>query len=281
MTTIRVVHTPEGVDDQEAQTHVQPTPGEQTRVIGGAHRITVGQENAEEHGGVSRHTVTHSGIQGGSVLATIRRDGPTQSVELIPGNPASRTDVRVALREGLLRLNDAGQLEDAAGQQDLVQQVGQEPQQQRRADPGAEVFDAKLDQMFAAEIEPLPQPAYDTTVARMVAHIAHGTGSVQDMAKALARDAGMEPAAAEELIRNGVWVHQQAVEKALAPMGITGERLQAFYAECKARPGLLQNAIQELVHARNPAAFVKLAQELEAANPGPDVELLSKIVGKA
>jgi hypothetical protein len=46
------------------------------------------------------------------VLATLRRIGQHETVELIPGEPASRTHVQVAEREGLLMRDEAGALVD-------------------------------------------------------------------------------------------------------------------------------------------------------------------------
>ena len=87
---------------------VGPAPSlPSSRVYGGIHRSTVteGGLSLEATGGTARHVVSYEGTPGGSVLATLDAHGRSQSVELIPGNPASRTSVEVALREGVLRRN--------------------------------------------------------------------------------------------------------------------------------------------------------------------------------
>ncbi len=70
----------------------QPTyyrPGSMNQ--GGAIGFTAGQDEVVDHGYTSAK-VNHNGVPGGSVAATLSKWGAKASVELIPGNPTSRTD---------------------------------------------------------------------------------------------------------------------------------------------------------------------------------------------
>src|SRR5262245_60623219 len=181
MSITRVVSTPEGFVDAEDQVHQlkqqppQQPQWEAARVYTGTVRQQVGGSGSEDLG-VTRHAATTDGVQGGSVLSTLRTEGPRRSVELVPGLPASRTDVQTALREGLLCVNAAGQLEDASNQQQLVQRSQETPKQESTlGDPGREAFTPQADADYAALIEPIPQGAYDAAAARMTGHLAHGS----------------------------------------------------------------------------------------------------------
>lgn len=264
----RVQHVPQHLaadhERQQAGTiGAEPvTVGPLTRVAGEVQRFTHGEAEAGSVG-VARHVVSFEGTAGGSVLATLQRSGPSQSVELVPGNPSTRTDVRTALREGLLVRNAAGQLEDAPALQQRVQDFDKginAPEVPQVVDHGADVFDPAVDAAWARDIADLPQSAYDTAQARAVAFLAHGQGTIEGMAGALARDAGLDPSAARELVENGLWVHQQAADKALSKVGLSGEALKAFYADARQRPGLLQDALQRLILQRDPAGLVALGR---------------------
>jgi len=274
MSVTRVVATPEGFVDSEDFVHQQQQQvpqqnvGIQARVYTGTIRQDIGGGiPGSQDLGLTRHAMTTDGVQGGSVLGTLRKEGPRQSVELIPGVPASRTDVQTAVREGLLRVNTAGHLEDAGNQQQLVQRSQEVPQQESTlGDPGGEAFTPRADAEYAAVIDPIPQGAYDSAVARMTGHLTHGTGSVDEMARSLSRDTGMEPAQARNVILKGFDHYRQAVARVVAPHGIAAEHLDAFFVECRSRPGLLQHAVQQLTHRRDPSMFVQLAREFATAS---------------
>ncbi len=74
--------------------------------------------------------------------------------------------------------------------------------------------------------------------------------------------------------RGDVEALHEDIAKALAPLGLTGDRLQAFYTDAKAKPGELQEAVQRLIHMRDPSALVKLAKGWAEVNEGDDVKAL-------
>lgn len=254
---------------QAAAEAAPQVPREATRVYSGTTRFSFGDDEAQATSGVTRFAHSTAGTTGGSVAATLDRAGHRSTVELVPGVPSSRTDVAVALREGLLVRNAAGDLVDPQDAQQRADGLVPPAQvQDQPVDRGAGVFDAGEDADWAADIEPLPQNSYDAAVASVVAVAAHGVGSLEDTAKALAANAGIDPELAGEYVQEGVAMYERAVARALAPMGLEGDRLQEAYEYMRARPGELQDAIQKLVHARDPSGFKNLAKDFRVANPG-------------
>lgn len=242
-------------------------PQESSRVIGGAVQMTYGSEPVEA-GPVARHVESQQGRHGAPVMSTLRR-GSTDSVELEPGNPASRTSLAVAERDGLIRRNAAGVYEDvlkSTAEPTAASAENDPSDDQPDADAG--VFNAEEDSLWAEDIAPLPQSAYDSAQASVVAVIAHGMGSVEDTAKSLAKSAGIEPAMALDYVTEGIAMHERTVARALAPLGLTGGRLEEAYAAFRDQPARLQDAIQRLVHQRDPSGFREMATDFRRSNPG-------------
>jgi hypothetical protein len=246
---------------------IEQGPHEAGRVHAGVHRYAFSSQELESVG-VTKYSHSTAGQVGGSVAATLDRTGHCATVELIPGNPASRTDVALALREGLLVRDASGNLVDAHGVQQLVEGVlPVEEAPQQGTDPGAAVFDAGDDANWGADIEPLPQHAYDSAVASVIAVTAHDVGSLEDTGKALAENAGIEPHLADEYVREGVAMYERTVARALGQMGLEGEALQRCYDYMRAKPAQLQDAIQRLVHMRDASGFVALAGDFNVQRP--------------
>ena len=239
-------------------------PSDSARVYGGTTRH--GAEGGESLQ-TSRHIVSHEGTAGGSVMATMQRQGLHQTVELIPGQASSRTVLAVALAEGVIRETRPGVYEDVAGKPAAIAADLDAAPAEVNADPGAEVFDAADDQTWAAAIEPLAQHAYDATAASAVLAVVTG-GDLSDAARTLAGNTGMEPELAQQYVQAGVAMHERAVARAVAPLGIESpERKAEFYAWARGQQGL-QEAVQRLVHTRDASGFQKLAQAFKRASPG-------------
>lgn len=229
------------------------------------------QPNSRVHSATVRHMVSFDGTPGGRVLSTLDHRGGQLSVELEPGNPSTRTSVDVAIREGLLTRDAAGNLQDTTNQQEVIQQATKAPETEHpQADPGAGIFDPEDDQAWAADIDPLPQHAYDAAVASVIATTALGHGDLDQTAKALASNAGIEPELAREYVEQGYTMYERTVARALAPLGLEGERLEQAYEFMRQQPERLQNALQQLVHARDVSAFKALGVAFKVANP-PDM----------
>jgi hypothetical protein len=244
--------------------HHQPT----SKVHTGSVRYTVGQDEAAHSGHASHQIAPSVGTAGGSVLASLQKQGPHQSVELIPGDPSSRTLVDVAIRQGLLTRNAAGQLEDSARQQEAIKAALQPEQDQQQNDPGAGVFDSEDDQLWAEDIEPLPQSSYDAAVASTIGAIAHGNVDLEQTALSLARNAGIAPELAHDYVQAGIEMHERVVARALGTMGLEGERLEAAYEFMRGQPDRLQAAMQQLAYGRDVSGFKALAVDFKVKNPG-------------
>lgn len=236
------------------------SPRESSRVHTGPLRMTMGPSGGVTSVGHTNHVYSDAGTTGGSIMSTLRTTGSAASVELQPGNAASRTLLATAEREGLIRRGLTGAYEDAAaptepapGQQ---QQVEQAPPAE---DPSSGAMDHEEEALWQEDIEPLPQHAYDGAAASVVNLVAHGMGSFEDTAKSLASSAGIDPALALEYVQQGYGMHERIVARALAPMGLQGGQLEAFYTAAQRHPAKLQDAIQKLVHGRDVSGFKAMA----------------------
>lgn len=74
----------------------------------------------------------------------------------------------------------------------------------------------------------------------------------------------MHPDEALERVLNGVYVYQQAADKALARVGVVEDDLSAFFEHVRTDPRRLSDAIQKLTMMRDPSAFKKWAVEWKA-----------------
>lgn len=261
--TLRVQHIPAGLQmPQEATTGQGVDIGRdlpQSRVYDGAISYTVGSDAPQHSGSFARHSVSHDGVQGGSLVATLRNEGAARTVELEPGNPASRTRLEVALREGLVREVAPGRYEDAGSQQAPQQQ--QPAQQQAQEPQQAQHFASDEVSHFEQIIDPLPQHSYDRAVAALTVTAVNGTGTFEAAAQTLAESSGMEPAQALEVIQQGYAVHEAAVARSVAQMGITGDHKEAFYDFCQTKPRQMHEAVQKLTHMRDTSGFDVMAAE--------------------
>lgn len=246
-------------------------PAQSIRVHSGVHRYTAGDADPTSVG-VTRHVVSFNGTAGGSVAETLQMVNGQQTVELVPGNPATRTQVQTALREGLIQRGIGGRWEDTSAQQPAVQALKalDEPQAPPQQDgPDSAMFDPQDDALWAEDIAPLPQGAYDAALASMTGIVSRGAGDMERTALALAESSGIEPGLARDYLEQGYSYYEGAVSRSLAPLGIQGERLQAFYGYCQRDQGRLQDAIQRLTHMRDLSGFRQMAGAWLAKNPAP------------
>ncbi len=251
---------------------------EPTRVHGGTISHMAGA-NEVQSADVARHAVSFDGAAGGSVMATKQRQGMHDTVELIPGQPSTRTQIAVALREGLIRQMDGGGYADVVGAPAAMEHAAEAEaaeKEQGPADPGAEIFAAEDDAEWAAAIDPLPQHAYDAAAASVSLAVVTGA-DLASAAQALAVDSAIEPALARQYVEAGYAMHERAVAAAVAPLGLgEGSRKEAFYEFAREHPQKLQEAVQRLVHARDPGGFIGLAQQFRRVNPGGEVSALQQ-----
>lgn len=240
----------------------------QSRVYGGTIRVTAGQDATET--ATARHVVSYAGTEGGSVLATLDRAGSRPSVELIPGNPASRTSVEAAILMGVLKrghgLEEVSHGTQAApqapqqGHQQVTQQEAQQaPQQGQQADANEGVFDPAEDAAFAREMDAIPEHVYSSALGAGVRDVVFDG----DFKAAAARlvEAGTEPAQAAEHVENARWYFQQMTDRAIAKVGVGDDLREAFYADLRQDMGKLQNAIGYLTRGKDVSHFQAAARE--------------------
>lgn len=250
----------------------QPIPApDLCKVHNGPIRMTMGDDREVTSVGYARHTHTDTGTAGGSVMGTLRTTGSSASVELTPGDPSTRTLLKTAEHEGLIRRTAIGWEDVGTGTVTADPQKAASDELARANQPEAEEagdlsMGAVDESLWAEDIADLSQPGYDRATASTVGHIAHGTGSIESIAESLARDEAMDPALALDYVTQGIAMGQRTVDRAMGTLGIQGAKLEAFYASVRAQPAKLQDAIQRLAHQRDLSGFKALAVEWKIAN---------------
>lgn len=234
------------------------------KVITGTHRNGANPNGSQdEHSGHARFDVgtqTHSA--GDSVMSTFRSGRDGGSVEIEPGNPASRTSMSVAKRMGLI--TEGTGFRDTAGFNQPVGPATPAAPEALQAPEGPsetpEAFDAAEYAAFEADIADMPQVAYDTTVSVAVAACLDG-GSLAAATTRLARESGMEPARAAQYVENIHGMYRDTVLRAVIPEGVRNP--EAFFTWCRSQRGL-QDAISTLTVNRDVSKFKSMAREYSA-----------------
>jgi hypothetical protein len=192
-----------------------------------------------------------------------------------PGNEGTRVQLAFALKEGFVREVAPGIFEDARRTQ-VMQLPGQQPPQPLQL-PGQQgpttthepqqvppelqgVFSPEEDAAWQVEFADVPEPAFNAAVAGAINATVLG-GTLEAAAATLARETGMDLAAAAEKVENGVWAQRQIVDRSLANIGMQADQLDTFYEAARNNPGKLQDAILRLLHGRDPSAFQRWGQE--------------------
>jgi hypothetical protein len=264
---IRVQHVPAQFasqvnEDGSVDTDTSNQTAPSTRTGGISYSLNQGGEVQSRE--VARHHVTHEGIAGGTVLSTLQTTFGKASVELSPGNPASRTGVEEAIREGHLERDASGQLREAAPKQQQQQvQQQHEQEQEQAASADAQHFDREDEQLWAQDIERLSQSGYEAIVALSIGAIANGS-SLDDVATGLAQREGMEPALAREYVEQGIAKETRVVSRLLSSMGIPEDQHEAAFDHFRQRGLQLQDAMQRHVHTRDLNGWRQMAAEYKA-----------------
>ena len=256
------------------QSLTAPVGYEPNRVSSGVTKLTIGSEgNNLEQSGVTRHQ-TYNQRSSNSVMGTLERVNGKDTVELIPGNAASRTGIQQAFKDGLITPIGNGQWANAAEGRNSSYQPTQQQQSQQattgsatgdsndqpQGDPGAGIFNPAEDAEWAEWIEPLPQFAFDGAAAGVTAAVLAGDEGFERAAAQLAEQAGIEPELANEYVQAGYDMHERLVAKEAAAMGVTDKA--GFYSwlrESKAQA--LHRAVQSLSASRDIQPWRVLALE--------------------
>ena len=241
-------------------------PYESSKVSQGVTRFNTGHGSEVSQSGVTKYTVGQD-RNTSSVAATLQRVNGADTVELIPGNPASRTHIRQALADGLIEpvgpglWRDKGAAEGSASPAAAVPVDGPEA---APVDPGVGVFDPAEDEDWNAAIEPLPQFAYDAAAASVTVAVLSGADNLDKAAHNLAEQTGIPAELAAEYVQEGQAMYERVVAKEVAAMGIDAAQKPAFYEWLRQSKGrALHQAIQSLTAGRDVAPFRMLALEFQ------------------
>jgi hypothetical protein len=245
--------------DELAQANANYEPN---RVVGGVIKAVGGQ--VQDSAGSASYSAFHDTPKNpASVMATLQRDARGQSVELEPGNPASRTTLETAIRGGLVQEVSRGVYMDAqtlqaqpAPQQAPTQAL--EKQEAPQDEPFAFV-DANDRALWNEDVAPLEQHVYDSAVASTVAFVATGKGSLETIAKRLASEGGLEPELAQEYVNTGVAHYKNSLSRDLiAAVGLPKGQVEQFYNWTRTQPAL-SKALSEMMHQGTTREFRELA----------------------
>lgn len=246
-----------------APAHRQPFVG--VKVHTGAVRITAGQE-VDSTGFASHNMGTPvAAPAGASIASTLNSTYGPPSVE-IPG--FGRTSLAAAITMGYVkregdRIVDVQQMQ---GEPALAQAPGDASATEDQAASAAAID--RVDQAdYQRLADPISQDSWDHATAGAIGEFVSGRMDFEHASKALAASNGIEPTEALDIISEGVAYQERIVARAVAPLGLTGDRKDAFYEAVKADPRAMQDAMQRLVHFGDTGGFRELAETFIRRNP--------------
>lgn len=247
------------------------TPHTATRVGGKLTRFDGTTGGAETSSGFARHQHTQERPNhGGSVMQTMRNEGGSKTVQLIPGDESSRTLLSVALRDGLVVETAPGIFTDRNAPGQTQQGANEAPQAADKpasTDPLDEtVFDKGEYAIWAGETAHIPDASYDRAVAGVTAALSTANPEkLEGVVRALAQAEGMEPAQAQELIDTGIEWHAASLSKDLQKsMGMTAAQVDGLYDQLRERSHpRLAEAIQRLAVTGRSDVFREIALEFK------------------
>jgi hypothetical protein len=234
-------------------------PQESSRVLSGPirHSMHTGETS---QAGVVKYTEGQDSAK--TVMATLKRDSRGPSVELEPGNPASRTLLSIAVKEGLVEPVGDGQYRDRPGSGEPAQEASPEnPQPTKATEPDlGPAFDPVEANDWVEAIAPLPQHSFDAAAASVTAAVLTGADNLTSAATKLAESAGLPPQLAQSYVEEGFAMYSRLVEGDAKSMNITDTK--AYFDWMRDSKGhALQEAMQSLVAQNDISKFRTLALE--------------------
>lgn len=236
-------------------------------------RVHTGVIRDDGSGGLVRDA---SGVEtkGRGVMATLRNNAgglkidSSSTVEVAPG---MRTSLRVAAQLGVIKEVAPGlfvDVETAAGAgggggggrggTEMLDASEESEGGEGNGHPShaPELFDAQDEADFAADIEPLPQHAYDSALAGAALAVNNPEEGWQKVAESLARDAGIEPELAEEYVGTAYSLFEGQVARLALAEGLNENEKLAFYEWAQAHKASdLRRAVQTLTVQRRLDGF--------------------------
>jgi hypothetical protein len=217
--------------------------------------------------GIARYQQGSDRTPAQSVAQSIRTEGSSKTVELVPGDPASRTLLSVALREGLIVETAPGIYADRNAPQGAQQDPSGAQADAPKDDPLADtVYNAGELATWQGEIADIPQHSYDGAVAGVTAALATANpDKLEGVISALSQTAGMEPEQAREYVETGIEWYANSISKDLQKsMGMSAAQVDALYDTFRDRghPRLAE-AIQQVAITGRSEVFRELALDFK------------------
>jgi hypothetical protein len=264
----RVTHGAAPQEDRAASAQVSTTS---TRVGGTVTRFNgLTGEAVSTSGHVQYRSDVNRPNPSGSVMQSIRTEGGSKTVELVPGDPSSRTLLSVAVREGLVVETAPGIFTDrvAPGQPlQAADQTSRESKEQAEDNPLADtIYDPKEMDIWSQEIADIPQHSYDGAVAGVTAALASANpDKLEGVISSLAQSAGLEPEQAREYVETGVEWHAASIARDLEKsLGMSPEQIDRFWDQFRDKPHpRLAEAIGEVVNTGRADVFRELALDFK------------------
>jgi hypothetical protein len=242
------------------------TGGPTSRVSEGVIRSTTGGE--VEQMGVSRSSSLDSQKGATTILGTALNNAgsPTAlrtnsvSVEIEPGNPASRVSLGAAVNLGYLTLTPSGDyVETASGSDKQAQQPQDAPKE-----PESALFDGGQEQAFGEAIADVPQVLYDSAMTQ-AANLAASSGSVEEVINALSKitaDLSSQSGVPSETLIKAQQIAQQQFQRqadaTIKALGVDPQELYKWAKENQAQA--LGRAVRDQVSVRSVEGYKALAK---------------------
>ena len=251
----------------QQQDQQQPEAPQLNRVYNGVTRVTYGQapqhiaqaksdNSAPSTAGIDPNAVAASAQTGWGSYSARLPDSST--VELVPGDPGSRTSVKVAERMGLPRRQSDGtyiptamQQPQPAGAAPARQPVQQQAPQREPHEAAPVPLDVAVEADIAKAIDVIGEPAF--TSAASAAAIANATGDADAydrIAEGLARAGRMSQQDALALVSDAHAVFEQQVSQLARSEGVDDAEAMYAWAQRYAKSALV-NAVNSQVLGRD------------------------------
>jgi len=251
---------------QEAAPAVNPLTAayEASRVHSGTIAVNMRTGEMEAKGHTSHNSYLEQASRAGVMASFQPYNGGSVEVE------GMRTSVKNALRMGAIRsdghggymeVESLGKPEAAPAAATTTPDDSLTPPE-AGALPPAEHFDAAEWSAFEEQIAPIPQVAYDSTVALATVACLDGT-DLEGAITRLARESRMEPEVARAQVESVYGMYQDTVVRSIASEGVAVHEAPGFFEWCRGQRGL-QSAISSLTVSRDVKPFQALARQYSA-----------------
>jgi hypothetical protein len=219
-----------------------------------------------------------------SIMGSLKSMGGQKTVELEPGNPASRTLLSSAVKDGLVVETAPGVFVDrslfgGAGNQEGSSGNVEAPEGAPEESPLGVYDEAELD-IWNQEVASIPQHSYDKAVAGVTAALAEAAPErLEGVISSLASSTGMEPEQAREFVETGIeWYAETIARDLVKSVGITRAQVEGLWDQFRTQghPRLAE-AIQEVAITGQANVFREVAKEFKVQQAlGADMRIFQQ-----